>query len=120
MARNLGRKTVSLPLFLLLLSNYLFIVEATQQNEIIGLSSFAELLQRVSKQDVKISEIESRGKEQDKEISILKATVIEDKKEIHFLKNRVTLLEASTDRADEDLEEGLVKRPARLLPISVL
>ena len=119
MARNLRRKRVSLPLFLLLLSNYLFIVEATQQNEIIG-SSFAELLHRVSKQDVKISEIESRGKEQDEEISILKATVIEDKKEIHFLKNRVTLLEASTDRADEDLEEGLVKRPARLLPISVL
>jgi len=116
MARNHQR--VSLLLLLLLSSSYLFIVEATQQIEITIESRFDELLQRVSKQDTKISEIESRGKEQDQDISVLKATVSEDKKEITFLKNRVTLLEASTDRDEALHDEGLVKRPARLLPIS--
>ena len=56
----------------MLLFNYLLIIDANQQNEITIGSSVVELLQRVSKQDIKISEIESRGKEKNIEISILK------------------------------------------------
>ena len=94
--------------------------EPTHQNEVIG-SSFADLIRHISKQDVRISELESRGKKQDQEVSELKATVDDNKKEIHFLKNRVALLEASTENIIiPDEQHKLMKRPVRLLPVSVL
>jgi len=94
--------------------------EPTHQNEAIG-SSFADLIRHISKQDVRISELESRGKKQEQEVSELKATVDDDKKEIHFLKNRVAILEASTENIIiPDEQHKLMERPVRLLPVSVL
>ena len=85
MARNYQR--ISLLLLLLLSSSYPFIVEATQQIEITIESRFAELLQRVSKQDTKISEIESRGKEKNIEISILKLQEVKTRRTELFSKS---------------------------------
>ena len=93
--------------------------EPTLQKESIG-TSFPDLIRHVSKQDVRISELESRGKHQEQELSGLKATVNDDKKEIHFLKNRVALLEASTENSIPDEQHLLIKRPVRLLPAAVL
>jgi len=91
----------------------------THQNEMIG-SSFADLIRHISKQDVRISELESRGRQQVEEMSALKATVEEDKKEIHALKNRVAILEASTEHTFPDEQHHLNKRPFRLLPVDAL
>ena len=93
--------------------------EPTHQNEVIG-SSFADLIRHISKQDVKISELESRGRQQVEEMSALKDTVDEDKKEIHALKNRVAILEASTEHTFPDEQHHLNKRPFRLLPVDAL
>jgi len=49
----------------------------------------------------------------------LKSASKDDKKEIEFLKNRVALLEDPTD-SNNFLGERLIKRPARLLPVSIL
>lgn len=117
MAKNRPNKIFwSLLLLLKLVSHYQqFGAQAThQQNEITG-TTFSELLQHISKQNDKISEIEVRGKQQEKEMTTLKATVSDDKTEIRNLKNRVTNLE--TGRINNEMK---MKRPARLLPLSLL
>jgi len=128
MGRNLSK--VFLPLLLLLkISNCQSAAEMqmqlsdepTHQKEVIG-SSFADLIRHISKQDVRISKLESRGKQQEQEMSDLKATVDDDKKEIFFLKNRVQLLETSTKNTfipDEE-HHSIIPRPARLLPAAIL
>ena len=83
-------------------------------------SSFEDLTHHISQHDVRISELESVGKHQKQELSSLKATVDDDKKEIHFLENRVALLEASTSNNIPDDQHHLIKRPVRLLPVSIL
>lgn len=82
--------------------------------------NFAELLHHVSNLNSRMSAVEARGKQQENDVSTLKATVNEDKKEIHFLANRVAALESSA--ADHTIHDDrqLMKRPARLLPVSVL
>ena len=115
----------SLLLFLLLqlMSNYQSLAEEIQQNEMIE-PNFADLLHRVSKQDMKISNLEAKGEQQERkmreEISSLKSTVYEDKREMHFLKNRVAVLEASVDENQIHDSSNFMKRPARLLPTRIL
>lgn len=117
----MGRSKVFLPLLLLFqLSNFQSaIAEPTHQEESIGLS-FTDLVRHISKQDIRISELEARDKKQEENISCLKATVDDDKKEILFLKNRVALLETLTENANPgDQHHYLMKRPFRLLPVSL-
>ena len=110
MGRNRLRK-VFLPLLLLIqLSVYHSLAEATRQNKMTG-SSFAELIQHVSKQDARISKIEAHGEKQEEEMSNLKATLNEDKRKIRFLENRVARLERPTEG-----DRRLSKRPVRQIP----
>jgi len=118
MKRNLSTRGFFLLLLLFLVTKYVTAAEQTQKNEIIA-TSVDELLHHVSMQNVRISEIEVRDKQQEKEISILKSASKDDKKEIEFLKNRVALLEAPAD-SNNFLDERPIKRPARLLPVSIL
>lgn len=92
--------------------------EITHQKEKIR-PSFVDIIRHISKQDGRISELEYRGKQQEQEMSNLKATVDEDKKEIQFLKNRVELLEALTANSIPGEQHHLIKRPFRLLPVSI-
>ena len=97
--------------FLLLLqlayciNNHKFEAEATQ----------SELYHRMSN-------IEAQNRHHEKEISLLRVEKVEDRREIHQLRERVALLESSTF-SNSSLGEKLLgrsKRPARLLPDSIL
>jgi len=105
------------------MSDYQSLAEEIQQNEMIE-PNFADLLHRVSKQDMKISNLEAKGEEQERkmreEMSSLKSTVFEDKREIHLLKTRVALLEDSANENQIHDSRNFMKRPARLLPTRIL
>lgn len=71
----------------------------------------------------RIIQVEARSHEQEKEISNLKNVVAEDRKVINQLKERVALLEASSDSEKAAASADFFrrpKRPARLLPVSIL